>query len=64
LRKLFGGIPDGFVLLAIEIGELADAYVICAGNTDGDLVHNPQPSRVSIYNLSCDVSIVFSSILV
>jgi hypothetical protein len=64
LRKLFGGTPDGFVLLGIEIGELADVYVICAGNTDGDLVHNPQPCRVSIYNLLRDVSIVFSSILI
>jgi hypothetical protein len=64
LRKLFGGIPDWLVLLAIEIGKLADVYVICAGNTDGDLVHNPQPCRVSIYKLSCDVSIPFSSIFV
>jgi hypothetical protein len=38
--------------------------VICAGNTDGDLVYNPQPCRDSIYNLSCDVSIVFRSILI
>jgi hypothetical protein len=41
LRKLLGGIQDGFVLLAIEIGEPADICVICASNTDGDLVHNP-----------------------
>jgi hypothetical protein len=64
LRKLLGGIQDGFVLLAIEIGELADICVICASNANGDLVHNPQSCRVSIDNLSYGVSVVFSSILI
>jgi hypothetical protein len=41
LCKLFGGIPDGFVLLAIEIIEFADASMVCASDTDRDLVRNP-----------------------
>jgi hypothetical protein len=51
LRKLFGGIPDGFVFLAIEIPEFGNTSMVCASDTDGYLVHHSEFRGVFIYNL-------------